>query len=160
MCTCFEVCPRPEGVEVHRGFRRSGQILLCGPGGSKERLSLLDPRATPNEWGYKVRNLPLAHLIKYSIECKKTENSKLTTGAAFRELAEEWPELLEKMKGMDIGSLDLDNEGRAFLMSKLIESKLKEKKDLTYSMAFSEVQKENFGLTLLYQNDIAKKRPR
>jgi hypothetical protein len=100
----------------------------------------------------------LEHMIRYAIECKKEENPQLTTGAAFKEFVEEWPELLGKIKRIDIGSLDLDNEGRAFLMSKLVELKLKEKKDLTYGMAFSEIQKENPGLTLLYQSDIAKKR--
>lgn len=95
-------------------------------------------------------------LIRDLIKEKMRVNPNLRLGMAFSEVLDENPGLVSNI---DEGTkASLDPELRASLLSKLIELKLREKKNLYYSEAFSEVQKENPGLTLLYKKDIEKKR--
>jgi hypothetical protein len=102
-------------------------------------------------------DINISIMIKDMVREKRRIDPDLSPGMAFREVIEENPEWLEKID-IETQSFLLDPELRASLLSKLIELKLKEKKDLTYSMAFSEVQKENRGLTLLFVSDMRKKR--
>jgi hypothetical protein len=121
-----------------------------------DSLPLRIPGVPLNKGSYEMRNIALEYMIKSLIEDKRVKHHELTSGMAFREVLKDWPELIKKIDSETQASLD--SELRASLLSELVELKLKEKKELTYGMAFSEVQKENPGLTLLYQSDIAKGR--
>lgn len=92
-------------------------------------------------------------LIENLINIKKEANPHLTRGMAFCEIVDKNPKLVAKI-GPEIQT-SLDPELRAALLSELIKLKLEEK-NLYYSEAFSEVQKENPELALLYSKDIRK----
>jgi len=106
-------------------------------------------------WCESMDNTALL-MIKDLIRNRMSADPDLSRGEALRELMEENPEWFKKYVNSKTQA-SLDPELRASFLSKLVEFKLKENKDFSYGMAFSEVQKENPELTLLYQSDIAKR---
>jgi hypothetical protein len=91
-------------------------------------------------------------MIRDLIREKIRVNPNLSPGMAFSEAIDENPGFVSRID--EDTKTSLDSELRASLLSKLVELKLKEKKNLYYSEAFSEVQKENPGLTKLFQRDL------
>jgi hypothetical protein len=91
-------------------------------------------------------------MIRDLVGEKMKANPNLSPGMAFSKVIDENPEIVLKI-GEDTQA-SLDPELRASLLSKLVELKLKEKKNLYYGEAFSEVQRENPDLTKLYQRDL------
>jgi hypothetical protein len=68
----------------------------------------------------------------------------------FSESLHSWvrPDQIEMDENLDLGNV----------LTELIKEKMEEKKDLSYGMAFSEVQKENLELARRYADQLRAKR--